>query len=186
MNLVATLLLSLAAMQGTIVSSQRSRRSGYTCRPSSDNLENCQNNPRIRVTKDSQRYNVRVCTTGDCLSGMPDADLDWIRCNSICEACNALMSPGKITLHSTTVYIHCQTPLDVRTYLKRNNWGEPERAPHWQVVLSKDGRSIYIDDTCVYRIYGCSNSAHRSQYSPRARMLCAALTIHSVLATRVE
>ena len=114
MNLIATLLLSLALMQG-IASSQRSRRSEYTCRYL-DSLENCQNNPRIRVTKDTRSYNVRVCTTEDCSAGMPDADFDWIRCNSICSACNALMPPGKITHSSITAPLtctHCSTPLDV-------------------------------------------------------------------------
>ena len=104
MKLIAYSLLQLFLMIQA-VASMGSRSRPYTCVSVGVNtLVNCTSNPRIRVSKNTQGYNLRVCLSNDCTSSMDSTNFDWIRCNAICNACTDLVGPsGKTIARMMTV-----------------------------------------------------------------------------------
>ncbi len=59
------------------------------CGNDSDTLSNCQNNPLIRIEKDTASYNLTLSPGGTTLLHVSD----WINCSSLCDICGSLAAP---------------------------------------------------------------------------------------------
>lgn len=55
--------------------------------------ENCQDNPRIRVSKADNKYQLQLCSIDGCTNDTEriDRNLNWISCKDICDACQSLL-----------------------------------------------------------------------------------------------
>lgn len=60
-------------------------------------LGNCTNNAKIQISKDSQNYQIRLCSNEQQCTPVvaADASLDWIECRDICGACRSLLGPDR-------------------------------------------------------------------------------------------
>lgn len=67
------------------------RSGGYTCIHTSQDLFNCLENPRIRISKNTRNYIIRLCLDEDCSTVTEDSRLNWFACRDICDACIALL-----------------------------------------------------------------------------------------------
>ena len=64
----------------------------YQCRrlPEIVGLNNCINNPRVRITKDVDNYKLALCANSTCI---PTGYEDWIKCKNVCPVCRSLPGP---------------------------------------------------------------------------------------------
>ena len=71
----------------------------YTCLSSVP--ESCLNNSRIRVTKNDNKYQMRLCSNNECANttGRSNRNLNWIDCRDICGACRSLLGSGENSKH---------------------------------------------------------------------------------------
>ena len=71
----------------------------YQCRllPESESvgLNNCTNNPRVRITKDVDDYKLALCSNSS--TCIPTGYDTWIKCKNVCPVCQSLLGQhGKL------------------------------------------------------------------------------------------
>ena len=64
----------------------------HRCNTTTSTLLDCNNNPRIQVTKPSRKYmyQLRLCNnnSNECLTV---SNNDWIKCDQVCKACKTIL-----------------------------------------------------------------------------------------------
>ena len=69
----------------------------YKCRrlPESVGLNNCINNPRVRIAKTEKSYKLALCANNS--TCIPTDYEDWIKCKNVCPVCQSLLGQhGKL------------------------------------------------------------------------------------------
>jgi hypothetical protein len=82
-----SIVLLLLLLIVTQVTECDDRPMDYTCTPASTRLMNCSNNPRIRVAKSEEIYQLIIlCTNNQCTENITIN----FECRDICEVCGIL------------------------------------------------------------------------------------------------